>query len=197
MQGLLTAAHDTAAASASQVRAIEAQERVMREQAGTMASSLELTRKVADAAGATAEAVQTVNRLSLDIFNIRNRPIISVTLNVDTDLLWKDEYVEFFVSATLKNHGISPAQIMHIDLEEVAGSPSHPINLNNALDAILDRYESFTEVLTLRWETVYIDEPWTFKNSVMINRKDILSDEFIQISILGCIWCSSLPQSHT
>jgi hypothetical protein len=56
VQDLLTAAQDNAAASASQVKAIEAQERIMREQAETMAASLDLTKQAANAAQTSADA---------------------------------------------------------------------------------------------------------------------------------------------
>jgi len=163
----------------------------MRDQAKTMAASLELTRQTANAATSAAEAAQAANNLSLETFNVRTRPIVSITLDVDSAIVWNDEYAEFSVFATLKNHGISPAQIMHIDLEGVPGSPSHHKNLNNILDFILERREGSTDSLALRWETIYAGEPWSVKYTVRLHVKDILPDKFVDISILGCIWYSS------
>jgi hypothetical protein len=73
MESLLTAAHETATASASQVRAIEAQERVMREQAQTMAASLELTKQTAQAAQASADAATDQARIMI----ARESPVFS------------------------------------------------------------------------------------------------------------------------
>jgi hypothetical protein len=66
VQDLLDTARANATAAASQAEAMkqlhaasEAQERVMREQAATMAASLDLTRQAADAAQASANAANT------------------------------------------------------------------------------------------------------------------------------------------
>jgi hypothetical protein len=65
MQSLLSAAQNTATASASQVRAIEAQERVMRDQANTMTASLEAAQASADAAMKHVAIVQDTAKRQL------------------------------------------------------------------------------------------------------------------------------------
>lgn len=105
MQSLLTAAHNTAAASASQVRAIEAQERVMREQTETMASNLGVAQKAAEAAKETAD----LTRLSI-IASQR------AWLTVDVSLAKRQERITFSrtggvlpIMINMKNIGAHPA----------------------------------------------------------------------------------------
>jgi hypothetical protein len=106
MQNLLVAAHDTAAASASQVRAIEAQERVMREQAKTMAANLHLTKRVADAAQASADAA-TTHALAT------KRQLRAYVFTVSGDIRWGVRG-DSSVTIVVRNFGLTPAYSVEI-----------------------------------------------------------------------------------
>jgi hypothetical protein len=137
MQSLLSAAQDTAAASASQVNAIEAQERVMREQAETMAASLDFTKRAADAAQASANAANThavaaeeANRINRDLLIATQRPWVSARLTIAGDLIYRDDGAAVLpITCTLKNIGRTPATSVWPRIRGVLQGPAGKNNV--------------------------------------------------------------------
>jgi hypothetical protein len=165
---------------------------IYRRQARIMQSQFRVAARAAHAAQRGAKAAQAANRLSVEIFNTGRRPIISVTLRNDKDLVWNDDSVESRIKVTLRNHGNSPAQIIHIDVLPVPASPSLPRNLMGEMNDILGKFKNPSQVFrNLTWATVYLDEPWHIYQDIQINRKDIAQDTFIAVNVLGCIWYAS------
>jgi len=109
MQDLLRAARDNTTAAASQAEAMkqlhavsEAQERVMREQAETMAASLALTQKSAEAATKAADIAEKT-LISTD------RPWVGMDTKLSGRIVVDSGEYRVPVDITLTNYGKSPA----------------------------------------------------------------------------------------
>jgi hypothetical protein len=119
------------------------------------------------------------------------RPIIAVTLEAASDLVWDQERLGTTIKIILRNHGNWPAQIINIETFLVPGSPALPRqrSLTEELDEILGRYPNPSKLFrNISLATVYLDKPWCEFENVQIAREDIGRSAFLQITVMGGIW---------
>jgi hypothetical protein len=116
MQSLLRAARDNTSAAASQAQSMrqlhavsEAQERVMREQAETMAATLDLTKRSTEIAETSANASLRSATVAERSLILADRPWIGISIKIIGSLVITDFSYEVEIAVVLSNYGRSPA----------------------------------------------------------------------------------------